>query len=341
MSITSLNPWDVRETDFPATGRPAEQLRFLLRYAVLAPSGHNTQPWLFKIDDDAVELYADRTRALPVVDPDDRELTISCGAALFHLRIALRHFGYAGAVATFPDPDDPDLLARIHMGKSRSASAQEQALFDAIGKRHTNRQAFEQRAVPEDVLITLQQAAHAEGAWLYLVQGEENRTALVGLIALGDRMQWADKHFRRELAAWARPSRNQRRDGIPGSALSFVSLLSQAGLRTGRTFDLGNGQAANDLQLATGSPVLTVLGTDVDTVYDWLMAGQALARVLLSARAQEIWASFLNQPIEVPELRPMLHKIIERAGFPQLLLRMGYGPEVPPTPRRSVSEVLL
>ena len=251
MSITSLNPWDVRETDFPATGRPAEQLRFLLRYAVLAPSGHNTQPWLFKIDDDAVELYADRTRALPVVDPDDRELTISCGAALFHLRIALRHFGYAGAVATFPDPDDPDLLARIHMGKSRSASAQEQALFDAIGKRHTNRQAFEQRAVPEDVLITLQQAAHAEGAWLYLVQGEENRTALVGLIALGDRMQWADKHFRRELAAWARPSRNQRRDSRKRTQLRESALSNWpqdgANLRSGQWTGCKRSPACNGI----------------------------------------------------------------------------------------------
>jgi hypothetical protein len=111
--------------------------------------------------------------------------------------------------------------------------------------------------------------------------------------------------------------------------------------RVGRTFDLGNGQAASDRQLATGSPVLAVLGTDVDTAYDWLMAGQALARVLLYARSQGVWASFLNQPIEVPEVRLMLHNLLERVGFPQLLLRMGYGPEVPPTPRRSVGEVLL
>ncbi len=143
MSTLLLNPWDVREADFPATGPPAEQLRFLLHYAVLAPSGHNTQPWLFKIDGDTVELYADRSRALPVVDPDDRELTISCGAALLHLRVALRHFGYTGTVNPFPDPEDPDLLARVCMGKSREASAGEHALFQAITMRRTNRQAFE------------------------------------------------------------------------------------------------------------------------------------------------------------------------------------------------------
>lgn len=267
--------------------------------------------------------------------------TISCGAALVHLRIALRHFGYAGAVVLFPDPDDPDLLARIRLGTRRDATVEEHALFEAIGKRRTNRQAFEKRTLPEDVLIALQQAAHAEGTWLHIVQEENNRTSVADLIALGDRMQWMDKHFRRELSAWARPSHSQRRDGIPGYALSFGSLIAQVGLKVERTFDLGNGQAASDRQLATGSPVLAILGTDMDRAYEWLMAGQALGRILLSARSQGLWASFLNQPIEVPEVRPMLHHVIERAGFPQVLLRMGYGPEVSPTPRRSVSEVLL
>ena len=344
MSTTLLNPWDVRDTDFPVAGTPAEQLRFLLNYAVLAPSVHNSQPWLFKIDDDIVELYADRTRALPVVDPDDRELTISCGAALLHLRLALQHFGYAGTIVTLPDAYDPDLLARLHLGNTRDAAPEEHALFDAIGLRRTNRQAFEQRAVPAEVIIALQEAAHVEGAWLSIVQDEEERNAVADLIALGDQVQWANKHFRRELAAWTRSSRNRRRDGIPGNALSFSNMIAQASLRAGRTFNLDNGQAASDRQLATGSPVLAVLGTDVDGgdgAYDWLMAGQALARVLLYARSQGVWASFLNQPIEVPEVRLMLHNIIERGGSPQQLLRMGYGPEVSPTPRRGVCEVLL
>jgi nitroreductase len=316
MSTLLLNPWDVREADFPATGSPAEQLRFLLHYAVLAPSGHNTQPWLFKIDGGAVELYADRSRALPVVDPDDRELTSSCGAALLHLRVALRHFGYMGTINPFPDPEDPDLLARVRLGKSREASTEEHALFQAITMRRTNRQAFEQREVPAPVLVALQEMAHAEGTWFYVAQDEYDRSALVNLVALADRMQWADAHFRRELVARMRSKRSQRRDGIPGYALSLGDLASYVGPVLARTFD-------------------------VDTAYDWFMAGQAVERILLYARSQGVWASFLNQPIEVPQIRLMLHNIIERVGFPQLLLRMGYGSEVPPTPRRSVNEVLL
>src|SRR5918912_3713151 len=112
-SEPQLEAWNVSENDFPKTGNASEKLRFILKYAVLAPSGHNTQPWIFRINqNDTVELYADRTRALAVVDPDDRELVISCGAALFHLRLAIRHFGYTDITELFPHSEDKDLLAR-------------------------------------------------------------------------------------------------------------------------------------------------------------------------------------------------------------------------------------
>lgn len=111
------NPWDVTADQFPVTGSTLEQLRFLVHYAVLAPSGHNTQPWLFAVSGDSLELFADRTRTPPVVDPEDRALVISCGAVLFHFRIALRRFGYAGSIETLPDSTQPDLLARIALGQ--------------------------------------------------------------------------------------------------------------------------------------------------------------------------------------------------------------------------------
>src|SRR3712207_9303545 len=99
------DPWKVSEGEFPKSGDAEEKLHFLLNYAVLAPSGHNTQPWLFRVRANEVELYADRTRGLPVVDPEDRALIISCGAALFYLRVAIRHFGHADEVESFPDSE--------------------------------------------------------------------------------------------------------------------------------------------------------------------------------------------------------------------------------------------
>jgi Putative TM nitroreductase len=118
MSEALLDSREISEATFPATGQSAEKLRFLVQYAILAPSSHNTQPWLFKIRGDVLELYADRTRALPIVDPANRALTISCGAALFHLRIALRHF----RLGEFMSYAGPFAMRISDLGKSTAAS---------------------------------------------------------------------------------------------------------------------------------------------------------------------------------------------------------------------------
>ncbi len=341
MDVRVDDPWDVLEYDFPRTGTSSEKLRFLLNYAVLAPSGHNTQPWRFKIAGEEIELYADRTRALPVTDPDDRELIMSCGAALFHLRTAIRHYGYEPVVRTFPVLDDPDLLAFVRLGPKQEATLADQRLFEAVKHRRTNRMPFEQRPVPEPELHALEEAVRAEGASLHVLHDAEARNALADLVAEGDRLQGADQHFRRELAAWIHPNRSKSRDGIPGYAQGLGDVLSYAGPFVVRTFDWGRGQAARNRQLADGSPVLAVLATDADQPAAWLDAGQALDHLLLLARDFGLYASFLNQPIEVAVLRPRVAGLVG-AAYPQLILRMGYAREEPrATPRRPVREVLL
>lgn len=341
MAKDALDAWNVSADDFPAEGTSEEKLWFLVRYAVLAPSTHNTQPWRFRIHGNVIEVRADFTRALPVVDPERRELILSCGAALFHLRAAIRYFGYGCNVERLPDPEDTTLLARVHLGFKCDTRAEDILLFNAIPKRRTNRQAFLPDPVPDALLATLARVVGEEGAWLRVVEGEEARYAVADLVAEADRLQWADKRFRCELAEWLLPNRSRSRDGIPGFAQGAGALPAYAGPAVVRTFDLGKGQAAKHREIALYSPVLAVLGTDTDTREDWLAAGQALANLLLRARVEDVWASFINQPIEVPELRPQLAMIIGRVGFPQLLLRLGFGPEVKPTPRRSAQEVII
>jgi hypothetical protein len=335
------NPWTVREADFPIAGPPTEQLQFLLSYAVLAPSEYNTQPWLFNVTNQTIELHADRSRRLPRLDPDDRELVISCGATFLNLRLALRHFGYTDEVDCHFHRDAPDLLAQVSLGRRRRATREDHALFSAILRRRTNRQVFEDRAVPPALLSTLQELAGRDGVWFQVVQGEAARQAVADLIATGDRMQWADTQFRQELAKWVRPGGLESHDGLPGYAQAKGTFAASISPFVVRTFNMGTGEAARDRHLAAGSPVLAVLGTSGDRWSDWFSAGQAVEKVLLRARAEGVWASFVNQPIEVPSLRTALGEILGRGDFPQIVLRMGYGPEVAPTPRRSVSEVLL
>jgi hypothetical protein len=275
-----------------------------------------------------------------VVDPDDRELVMSCGAALFTLRLAIRHHGLEDEVELLPDEGDPDLLARIRLGRERLPAPSEKLLFWAISARHTNREAFKRRPVPEGLLAELMYAAESEGAQLRALEQDAERNQLADLVAEADKRQFGDARFRRELAAWIHAGRRRTGDGMPAHALEIPGRFTPFAPLLVRTFDVGKGTAAHDRKIAERSPTLAVLGTPDDTPRDWLVAGQALARVLLRATQDEVSASFLNQPIEVAELRAAVGRLAH-VGVPQLVLRLGYGPTVKPRPRRPLGDVVI
>lgn len=340
MSADQPNTSAADSASFPRGGSDAEIWEFVLRYAVRAPSGHNTQPWRFAISDGLLHLYADRSRRLPVVDPEDRALVISCGAALAHLGVALRHFGYAGDLTPFPDPTDPDLLATVGLGRARTPEPGDHELFEAISTRHTHRAAFDSRPIPHPILAQLKRDTQQTGATVHVFIGDEPQAVLAKLVAEGDRTQFSDAGFRRELAAWVRPNRTRRPDGVPGYAFGISDLPSMLGPTMIATFDTGAKQSKKDEQLALTAPALMVLSTAGDTPANWLDAGRAVAVLLLRATGYGLAASFLNQPIEVPALRVRLREVLGSSDSPQLLLRMGYGTTDRPTPRRTVDDVL-
>lgn len=336
----ALAAWELDPGAFPHDGPLADRLAFLVRYAVLAPSGHNTQPWRFQLRGDVLELWADRSRGLAVVDPEDRELVMSCGAALFHLRAAAQVHRVSVTVELLPEGPGSDLLARLGPGGDGAAIAEVGELVQAIPHRRTNRQAFEDRPVEPSLLERLATDAAEEGARLAVLTEPGSKQRIGELVADGDRRQMADRHFRRELAAWLRPNTGDARDGMRGHGFGFSNLLSHLGPLVMRTFDLGDSQAAKDEEIAEGAPALAVVCTDQDDPAAWLAAGQALARLLLRARAAALWASYLNQPVEVADLRAELAGVVGGCPQPQLLLRLGYGPTPRPQPRRTHSEVL-
>lgn len=342
MTDPTLAAWQVREEQFPAAGPLGDQLRFFLRYAILAPSNHNSQPWLFRMRKDGIELFADRTRALPASDPEDRQLTISCGAAFYMLRLAARRFGFRGQVVYFPEADDPDRLALFRPGPRGAASEAEIVLFRAITRRRTNRGRFEKHPVPESVVEALTGAAASENAWLLSIRTAKGRRSLAQLIMEGDRMQGADPSFRREIAAWTHPFRRRSADGLPGFAFGVGGLDSLIEGSVLRTFEAAPGQGAPDANaLATGSPLLAVLGSGDDTPISWLTTGQALAKILLTAESAGVAVSYLNQAIEIASLRADLRRTLRLSGFPQAILRFGFGPAAEPTPRRPLDGIIL
>lgn len=307
-------------------------LRAIVGDAIRAPSSHNTQPWWFEIGQDRISLHADRTRALPVNDPHDRELTISCGCALFALRVAAAGQGLGATVGTVSGDDD-DLLAVVQVGDG-PADERLAALAAALPARRTHRKRFGEASVEDGMRDALVQAAEAEGGWFEPVDDARRREDLAELVTEGDAAQWADPRWRRELAAWMHPRRR-------GDGLSLPWLAVPAAKAVVRTFDMGDGVAARDRALAEASPLMGVVGTGGDSQADWIAAGQALHRMLLVAAGAGLQASYLNQPVQVAHLRPMVAELCRTGGMPQLVLRLGRPDEdLPPSPRRDLAEVV-
>jgi Nitroreductase family/Putative TM nitroreductase len=299
-----------------------ENLEFLINYAILAPSSHNSQPWKFNVQATAIDLYADRSRALPTIDPSHRELTISCGAALFNLRVAAQHFGYHSTSQIFPTANR-DWLARLTLSGSTAALAadrliaENKLLFEAIPKRHTNRLPFAQVPVPEYLLCELAAAAADEGAYFQLVAPNQRQTA-VDLIAEGERLQLSDPLCRQELETWMHRNLNHGLDSIASYEQKF-----------------------QDRELAAQAPLLAVISTDHDRREDWLVAGQAIQKVLLKLTVAGAASSFFNQPIEAEHLRHQLQLAMDQPQIPQVLLRIGYGTKVRAAHRRRMAEALI
>lgn len=347
MTSTHTDPlvaWEVQEDQFPEGATPEQRLAFALRYAVLAPSSHNTQPWRFVVEDESVALYADRSRVLPALDPTGREALISCGAALFYLRIALRHFAYSAPEELLPDRRHPELLARIWLGDWHRPTRDENDLFSAMRMRRTYRKPFDRGAIPPDLVRVMQYDAALGRVGLYAVDDARRKRQLAELVAQADRMQYADKAVRSDVAAWMRDNRTTAHDGIPGYALGENEVVSLAEPFMLRTFDTGWMHASHDASLAAHASALVGLATANDTPVDWVGCGEVLARILLRACVAGVYASYLNQPIEVPALRPRVQELLGARELPQVLLRMGYAHEVKAavkaTPRRTVDEVV-
>ena len=315
--------------------------RSILKHTVLAPSGHNTQPWLFKLSsDNSLDLIADRTRALPVVDPYDRELTISCGAALDHLEVAASHYERALRIDLSPNPSEPDVLARVKF--INDAPENLDGLFEAIPKRRTTRAKFNERTLSDELTERCKAIAEEFGVTLDLITDNDKRSSIADLVAEGDRIQFADPSFRRELAAWVHSRRRASQDGMSGEGFGMPDVLSPVGALVIRTFDIGKGVAAGDRdKIVEGSPTLAVFSSTDDSSYSWIQTGRALSRVLLSLAANGATSSYLNPPVELAELRPRLQTMVRARGVPQLLMRFGYGPSPSPTVRRAVEQVIV
>ncbi len=297
--------------------------------AARAPSSHNTQPWRFVATEASIEMWADRQRVLAFNDPHHRELTISCGCALFNLRIAAEERGLWAHTTLMPDAAKADLLARVQFSALTGAHPRID-LAAAIDKRHTYRKPYLPTAIAPSDIVDLAQHAAIEHAQLHHFEDQRVRKHVESLAVQADTMQWSDPGWRRALAQWMR----SRKDG----ELHTVSALALPVIR-----DVGPGAVAArpNADGALISPIVLMIATQFDTPMDWLAAGQALQRVLLAAAMHGLQASYLNQAIQTSSTRSKMAALTAGECCPQVLFQLGVpARDVATTARRDLAETM-
>lgn len=313
--------------------------RALIRYATLAASSHNTQPWKFRVREGVITILPDFSRRCPVVDPDDSHLFRSLGCATENLVLAAAAQGFSAEVRF--DPDEPCVIVALE----RDESCGPTDLFHAIPRRQCTKTAYDGTSVPESELQLLRQAGAGQGVRTLLLLSQDEKEAVIDYVTRGNIAQLSDRAFRHELVSWIRfnPREAMRTgDGLAGRTTNKPVLPTWLARWMIGMVLTAKGQAATDAEHIRSSAGVAVIVAARNDRAGWVEAGRAYQRFALQAAALDIRTAFLNQPIEVTSLRPQFESWLGLDGeHAQLMVRFGHGPIAPFSLRRSVDDVLV
>ncbi len=319
-------------------GAAAIVLRRAAVRATLAPSVHNTQPWQLHIADGRLDVFADPSRRLHVLDPLGRQLLISCGCAVMNARVSLAASGTAAEVKRSAHPLHDELVASV-IPAAGECDTHLAGLDPVVELRHTNRRQYAREPIPDAYVAQLEAAAAEEECMLVPITRLDHRLAVASLSRRADDIETLNPAYRAELRAWTTTDPD-RRDGVPDLAVPRVDGSAADDLPM-RDFDThGSGY----LPAATRSSLdqtLLLVCTSGDSAADWARAGEALQRVLLEVTRQGFVASPLTQVIEVAWTRARLRVELGLSSYPQVLLRIGRAAATPTSRRRRLVDVLV
>ena len=333
-AVLRKDVWEVAEEDFPEAGSIESQLCFLLRYAILAPSTKNSQPWAFSIQGNRIHLIADQKRSQPVADPECRELYISLGCALENLLIAAEHFGFRHGVTYFPETGRDALVATVLFARGGVPShARVGATLSAIVQRHNDNSVFRDAPVPEELRRRLMACCVEPELRLELTDDRQFRGWIDTLTREADRVEFADPAFRKELGYWIG-------QGVFGARPLMAGLGRWAVTR----LDIGREVADQDHAIVESAALIGLISATGDDHLAHVRTGQLFERIWLTATALGVSVHPMSQTMRRPELREVVTELLPYPGWkPQHLFRLGFSSRTEEyhTPRRPVEDVLV
>jgi hypothetical protein len=313
--------------------------RELIRYATLAASSHNTQPWRFRIQQDSITILPDFSRRCPAVDPDDSHLFKSLGCAAENLVHAAAAQGFSADVRF----DTGNEVVVVDLNRDPSAHATD--LYRAITRRQCVKTAYDGTPLEAPEVERLERAGEGPNVRAIMLTSAAQKSAVIDYVTQGNVAQLSDRAFRDELVSWIRfnPAQAVRtRDGVSGRTSGQPALPTWLAKRIIGLVLTPKGQAETDARNIRSSAGVAVFVSRYDDKAAWVEAGRAYERFALQATALNIRTAFINQPIEVRPLRPHFESWLNLSGEHALLmLRFGHGPTAPFSLRRPIDDVIL
>jgi len=307
-----------------------------LSLATRAPSIHNSQPWRWRVGDESLHLYADRSMRLPNTDPDGRDLMLSCGAVLHHCVVALAALGWQAKVHRFPNPADPEHVAAVEVSRY-PASDLDIMLAAEIPRRRTDRRHYSPWTVPPAHIALMGARAARAGVMLRQV---ESLPKLQRIVAQAAWQHGTDPDYLNELAAWS--GRHASTVGVPAHS---TPRSDSTAVLPGRVFAATALAEPPGVESVDDNAAVLALGTVDDDPLARLRAGEATSLVLLTATALRLASCPITEPLEIDDPRDAIRTdVFGTSGYPQMLLRVGWAPvnaePLPSTPRRALSDVV-
>jgi hypothetical protein len=316
----------------------SEVIRDAVELACRAPSLHNSQPWRWVADGDVLHLFADPSRIGHYTDSTGREVILSCGAVLDHLRVAMAAAGWQAIIEKYPNPNDDEHLSSIEFRRMEFVSGAQRALAEAIRRRRTDRLPYAAPSDWEVFAAALRSVIDNSGADLDVID-DDTRPALADATRMTEQLRQRDSSYQAELEWWTGYCDGQ--EGIPRSAL--VSESEAQCVDVARDFPT-SGDSSRRAELDRDHSKILVLSTYDDSRGNVLRCGQVLSTVLLECTVAQLATCTLTHLIEIDASRQVVRRQIARIAEPQVLIRVGQAPPneppPPPTPRRPLADVL-
>jgi len=309
----------------------------LVRYATLAASSHNTQPWQFTLEPDRISILPDLLRRCPAVDPDDHHLYASLGCAAENLLLAAEAAGLKGHYTY--DASASRLQVDFEKGTPVTSP-----LFEAIPLRQCCRAEYDGTSLSGEQLHLLEDVGRGDGVSVMLLTDNKSKEQIAEYVAAGNTAQFADTAWSDELKSWIRFNAKaaiQFGDGLYGPVMGNPDVPSWLGRLFMRLAFSANRQNRKDARDIRSSAAIAVLSSDADDEPHWIESGRCHERLALQATALGLRTALINQPVEVSALRPQLASFLGIDNRrPDLVVRIGRGPSMPRSLRRPVTGVI-